>query len=208
MPLLFVGRHLQLLRDSTESQLTSAAFHPHLFVFVLVFAVILVAACCRQSVFPHADLLVRGLPLAGVAVPGGGAQAAILVPVAGRAVTAVLVVVHVQVGGIVDVVVFVNAIVLVLIAGIVLGGVIPRGVSRRLADLLLLLLLFALFAFWLVLRGVCLRGGLVALLRVLAVADGIVARVPRAVVLVPVWACVVVLVTAALVVGVFAILLH
>lgn len=176
-------------------------------MLVLVLTVLLVAPGCRRSVFPHADLLVRGLSLAGVAVPAGTAQAALLVPVAGGAVTAVLVVVPVQVRAVVDVVVFVNSVVLVLIPGIVLRGVIPRGVPRRLAHLLLLLLLLALLALGLVLRGVGVRGGLVALLGVLAVADGVVARVPRAVVLVPVRARVV-LVPAALVVNVFAVLLH
>lgn len=202
--------HLQLLCDSAETQLTSSPFPTHLFMLVLVFAVILVTTCRRKSVFPHADLLVRGLSLAGVAVPSGTAQSTLLVSVAGRAVTAVLVVVHVQVGGVMDMVVFVNAIVLVLIAGIVLRGVIPRGVSRRLADLLLLFLLFTLFPFWLILSGVCVCGGLVALLGVLAVTDGVVARVARAVVLMPVRArvVVVVVVAAALVVNVFAILLH
>lgn len=96
---------------------------------VLVLAVILASPCSGRSVFPDADLLVRGLSLAGVAVPGGGARAALLVPVAGGAVATVLVVVPVQVRAVVDVVVFVNAVVLVLIAGVVLRGVVPRGVS-------------------------------------------------------------------------------
>lgn len=206
--LLFVGMHLPLLCDSTESQLTSSPFHTHLFMLVLVFAMILVATCCRKSMFPHTDLLVRRLSLAGVAVPVGTAQTAILVSVAGRAVTAVVMVVHVQVRGIMDMVVFMNAIVLVLITRVMLRGIIPRSISRRLADLLLLLLLFPLFPFWLVLSRVCLRGRFMALLCMVTVTDGIVARVPGAVVLVPVRARVVVVVTAALVMNVFAILLH
>lgn len=207
--LLFVGMRLQSLCDSSESQLTSSPCHTHLFMLVLILAVVLVPTCRREGVFPHADLLVRGLSLAGVAVPGGGAHAAVLVAVAGGAVAAVLVVVRVQVRGVVAVVVFVHAVVLVLIAAVVLRGVIPRGVSRRLADLLLLLLLFALFALGLLLRGVGVRGGLVALLGGVAVPAGVVARVARAVVLVPVRARVlVVLVPAALVVHESALLLQ